>query len=67
MRSPLLVLHIIAGTLGVLSGFLAVFLHKGSRQHGVVGNVFVISMLCLSSPSSLQNTFGDNGRTRVST
>src|SRR6266536_4312735 len=48
MRSPLLVLHIIAGTLGMLSGFLAVFLHKGSRQHGVVGNVFVISMLCLS-------------------
>jgi len=49
MRSPLLILHIIAGTLGMLSGFVAVFLRKGSRQHGLAGTVFVISMLCLSS------------------
>jgi hypothetical protein len=33
----------------MLSGFVAVFLRKGSRGHGIVGNVFVISMLCLSS------------------
>jgi uncharacterized membrane protein len=49
MRSPLLVLHIIAGTLGMLSGFVAVFLRKGSRQHGLAGNVFVIAMLSLSA------------------
>jgi hypothetical protein len=49
MRSPLLFLHIIAGTLGMLSGFVAVFLRKGSRQHGLAGNVFVISMLVLSA------------------
>ena len=49
MRSPLLLLHIVAGTLGMLSGFVAVFLRKGSRQHGIAGNVFVIAMLCLSS------------------
>jgi hypothetical protein len=49
MRSPLLVLHIVAGTLGMLSGFVAVFLRKGSRQHGIAGNVFVIAMLCLSA------------------
>jgi hypothetical protein len=49
MRSPLLLLHIIAGTLGMLSGFVAVFLRKGSRRHGIAGNVFVISMLCLSA------------------
>jgi hypothetical protein len=48
MRSPLLLLHIVAGTLGMLSGFVAVFLRKGSRQHGVAGNVFVIAMVCLS-------------------
>jgi hypothetical protein len=48
MRSPLLVLHIIGGTLGVLSGFVAVFLRKGSRRHALTGNVFVISMLVLS-------------------
>jgi hypothetical protein len=49
MRSPLLVLHFIAGTLGMLSGFVAVFLRKGSRQHSIAGNVFVIAMLSLSS------------------
>ena len=49
MRSPILLLHIIAGTLGMLSGFVAVFLRKGSRRHGLAGNVFVITMLCLSS------------------
>ena len=49
MRSPLLILHIVCGTLGMLSGFVAVFLRKGSRQHGLAGNGFVISMLCLSA------------------
>jgi hypothetical protein len=49
MRSPLLFLHIIAGTLGMLSGFVAVFLRKGSRRHGIAGNVFVISMMILSA------------------
>jgi hypothetical protein len=49
MRSPLLFLHIIAGTVGMLSGFVAVFLRKGSRRHGLAGKVFVITMLCLSS------------------
>jgi hypothetical protein len=49
MRSPILLLHIIAGTLGMLSGFVAVFLRKGSRRHGIAGKVFVIAMLSLSA------------------
>jgi hypothetical protein len=49
MRSPLLLLHIVAGTLGMLSGFVAVFLLKGSRRHGLAGNAFVTAMLCLSA------------------
>ena len=53
MRTPLLFLHIVAGTLGMLSGFVAVFLRKGSRRHGIVGNVFVITMLCLSSSGTI--------------
>jgi hypothetical protein len=53
MRSPLLLLHIIAGTLGMLSGFVAVFLLKGSRRHGLAGNVFVIAMLCLSASGAI--------------
>jgi hypothetical protein len=49
MRSPLLLFHIIAGTLGMLSGFVAVFLLKGSRRHAIAGRVFVIAMLILSA------------------
>ena len=49
MRPVLLPLHIIAGTLGMLSGFVAVFLRKGSRQHGLAGQVFVVSMLSLAA------------------
>jgi hypothetical protein len=48
MRSPLLFFHIVAGTIGVLSGFVAAFLRKGSRRHAIAGDVFVISMLALS-------------------
>lgn len=48
MRMPILVLHIVAGTLGMLSGFVAMALRKGSRRHGLAGDVFVASMLCLS-------------------
>lgn len=48
MQSPILDLHIVAGTLGMLSGFVAVFLRKGSRRHGIAGNVFVVSMMILS-------------------
>jgi hypothetical protein len=46
---PLLLLHIVSGTVGMLSGFVAVFLRKGSRRHALAGSVFVVSMLCLSS------------------
>jgi uncharacterized membrane protein len=47
--SPILLLHIASGTLGMLSGFVAVFLRKGSRRHALAGKVFVITMLILSS------------------
>ncbi len=49
MRPAILLIHICAGTLGCASGFVAVFLHKGSRRHALAGTVFVISMLCLAA------------------
>jgi hypothetical protein len=49
MRSPLLLLHIITGTLGMLSGFVAMFFRKGSRRHSLAGDVFVVSMLTMSA------------------
>ena len=47
--SPILLLHIASGTLGMLSGFVAVFLSKGSRRHGLAGDVFVVAMMSLSA------------------
>ena len=47
--SPILLLHIASGTLGMLSGFVAVSLRKGSRRHGLAGDVFVISMMSLAA------------------
>lgn len=47
--SPILLFHIGTGTLGMLSGFVAVFLRKGSRRHGIAGNVFVITMMGLAA------------------
>jgi len=49
MRLPILVLHICGGALGILSGFVAVFLRKGSRQHAIAGKVFVVSMLTMAA------------------
>ncbi len=52
MRLPLLILHISAGILGILSGFAALFFRKRSRGHGLVGNVFFISMLSMSASAT---------------
>jgi hypothetical protein len=49
MRLPFLILHIAAGSLGILSGFAAMSLGKGSRWHALAGQIFVISMLIMSS------------------
>jgi hypothetical protein len=46
---PLLIFHICAGTLGLLSGAAAVSFLKGSRRHGVAGNLFVIAMMGLGT------------------
>ena len=64
--SPILLFHICAGTSGLLSGAVAISFRKGSRWHRVAGNVFVISMLSLSSSgaflafmkSQMNNVFG---------
>jgi hypothetical protein len=46
--SPLLVFHICAGILGVLSGAAALSFRKGSSQHRATGNVFFVSMLIMA-------------------
>jgi len=47
--SPILALHICAGTLGLLSCTIAISVRKGSRNHVASGIVFSISMLILAA------------------
>jgi hypothetical protein len=64
--SPLLAFHIAGGAVGVLSGFAAVSMRKGSRWHAALGNVFFVSMLGMSAAgaylalvkSQMNNVFG---------
>lgn len=47
--SPVLFVHICAGSLGLLSGAAAISLRKGSRGHVLAGRVFVVSMLTMAA------------------
>lgn len=64
--SPLLALHICAGITGILSGAAAMSFRKGSRRHGLAGNVFFVAMLIMASSAvylalkkhQMNNVFG---------
>jgi uncharacterized membrane protein len=49
MRLPLLILHIVAGTVGLLAGTFAMSVRKGGRLHRAFGNIFTVAMLTLAS------------------
>ena len=49
MRLPLLILHILGGTIGLLSGTFAIAVRKGGRLHRASGNIFTVAMLTLAS------------------
>jgi hypothetical protein len=46
--SPILIVHIIAGGLGIVSGFVALYTTKGSRWHRRSGLFFVYVMLVMA-------------------
>jgi len=46
--SPILIAHIFAGTLGLLSGTAAMSFRKGSPRHVLAGKIFVASMLTMA-------------------
>ncbi len=46
--SPILIVHICAGSLGLLSGTAAMSFRKGSPRHVLAGKVFVASMLTMA-------------------
>ena len=59
MRSPILIIHICAGVVGVLSGAAAMSFRKGSRPHRVGGNLFFVAMLVMRSTAAyLGNVVG---------
>lgn len=59
MRLPILIIHICAGVVGVLSGAAAMSFRKGSRPHRVGGNLFFVAMLVMgSSAAYLGNVVG---------
>ena len=47
--SPVLIVHICAGMIGILSGSTALAVRKGSRLHRRAGVVFVISMMSMAA------------------
>ena len=47
--SPILILHISAGILGIVSGTAAISFRKGSPRHALAGKVFVVSMLTMAA------------------
>ena len=46
--SPLLILHIAGGVIGIVAGIVTMFLRKGSKLHRFWGNVFFVAMLFMT-------------------
>src|ERR1700747_1319200 len=47
--SPLLLVHMTGGVVGLLSGTAALIVRKGSPRHVLAGKIFVASMLVMSA------------------
>ncbi len=51
--SPLLILHICGGSVGLVAGTLAMVVRKCGTMHRVAGQVFVGGMLCLATTGAI--------------
>jgi hypothetical protein len=49
LYTPLLFIHICAAVVGLLAGYLAMFVRKGSGWHQVAGTTFFVSMIAMST------------------
>src|SRR4051812_26505195 len=52
-----LILHISAGGIGLLSGATALLSRKGARLHRLAGNAFFVSMMIMSTIGALASPF----------
>src|SRR5476651_2319290 len=55
--SLILFLHIAGGTVGIISGAIALLARKGGRLHRVAGTVFFVSMLIMASIGAAASPF----------
>ena len=53
LAAAALVLHIGGGTMGMISGGVAMFARKGGRLHRVAGTVFFVSMLFMTGIAAI--------------
>jgi hypothetical protein len=51
--SPLLILHILGGSVGLVAGTVAIAVRKGGRWHRRAGLIFVGGMLCLGGTGAI--------------
>ena len=51
--SPLLLVHITAGGVGILAGFAALAVRKGERLHRALGTAFFVAMLAMAGLGAL--------------
>lgn len=55
-----LVLHIVAGTLGLISGTINIINKKGDKKHRIIGDVFLYSMLTVGISAFLLSIIHPN-------
>jgi uncharacterized membrane protein len=55
--STFLMIHITGAVFGLLSGYLAIVLRKGSGLHRAAGSVFFVSMICMTSSAAFISSF----------
>jgi len=55
--TPFILFHVFCTSIALLSGYLAMFLKKGSGVHGAAGTVFFVSMLGMSLSGAYGGAF----------
>ena len=53
----ILLLHIAGGTVGIISGAVALLAHKGGRLHRAAGTIFLVSMLTMATIGAATSPF----------
>lgn len=53
----ILFLHVAAGTVGIISGAVALLSRKGGRLHRIAGTVFLVSMLIMATIGATTSPF----------